>query len=320
MAVLVLAAGCSQAAPHTASSGQDGTLPTTTTTGEDDLSAAGAPTIHGSVVGAGSGSAVGNSACRGGNPLANVYHPNRLLVLAACDTVSGTVESVRSEDDGDTHFDLALDPQYRSMLTSANSSEQHGWLVVEIVPADEPGCTPGAAPKPPSGSYDYGICTGADEVAPTVGSHVYVTGPYVLDEDHGGWAEIHPVWAISSSPPAATPGPTPSTTAAPSPTAVAAPPPAPVPSPTPTCSASMSDPTPGTSGEETLSVSSDLPDASGTATAHYKTTDHPFPFQTDASGRASVTFSIGHPTAGYTVQVDVVITGGASCSTSFTPQ
>ena len=139
------------------------------------------------------------SACRSGNPLADVYHPYRLEVISACVTVSGTVEVVRAEDDGDTHFDLALDAPYEHLLTPGNTSGQHGWLVAEIVPADKPGCTLGQPPRPASGSYDYGICTGADEVTPAVGAHVTVTGPYVLDEDHGGWAEIHPVWAVSGA-------------------------------------------------------------------------------------------------------------------------
>jgi hypothetical protein len=114
-------------------------------------------------------------------------------------TVSGTVQSVTAEADGDTHFDLALDASFVSLLKPANFSGQHGWLVAEIVPADKPGCTPGQPPKPAFGTYDYGTCTGADEIAPPVGTHVYVTGPYVLDEDHGGWAEIHPVWGVSTS-------------------------------------------------------------------------------------------------------------------------
>jgi hypothetical protein len=125
-----------------------------------------------------------------------VYHEDRLSVVKDCMTVTGTVMSVTPEDDGDTHFDLALDAPYAKMLTSANFSAQHGWLVVEIVPADKPGCTAGQPPKPPEGSYNYGLCTGADLSNPSLGSHVQVTGPYVLDEDHGGWAEIHPVWHI----------------------------------------------------------------------------------------------------------------------------
>jgi hypothetical protein len=141
-----------------------------------------------------------------------VYHEDRLSVIKPCMTVSGTVMSVTQEDDGDTHFDLALDPPYTSMLTPANNSAQHGWLVVEIVPADKPGCTPGTPPRPASGTYNYGICTGANQVDPSLGTHVEVTGPYVLDEDHGGWAEIHPVWTITklgtASGPNAVPSPT----------------------------------------------------------------------------------------------------------------
>jgi hypothetical protein len=30
----------------------------------------------------------------------------------------------------------------------------------------------------------------------TVGSHVQVTGSYVSDNQHGGWAEIHPVTSM----------------------------------------------------------------------------------------------------------------------------
>jgi len=41
---------------------------------------------------------------------------------------------------------------------------------------------------------------------------------------------------------------------------------------------------------------------------------------TDGSGSASVTFSIGRPTAGYRVVVSIDISGGTSCSTGFTPQ
>jgi hypothetical protein len=124
-------------------------------------------------------------------------------------TVSGTVRTVRSEDDGDTHFDLALDASFVSLLKPANYSGQDGWLVAEIVPADKPGCIPGQPPRPATGTYNYGICTAAREIAPPVGTHVKVTGPYVLDEDHGGWAEIHPVWQVSiNSNPVPAPSPT----------------------------------------------------------------------------------------------------------------
>ena len=145
------------------------------------------------------------SGCRKGSPLANVYHPDRLLVIASCKTVTGVIESIRHEPDGDYHFDLKLDPAYAKLINSGNVSGQHGWLVAEIVPADEPGCTPGKPPKPVSGTYNYGYCTGADITSPPVGTHVSVTGPYVLDQSHG-WMEIHPVWRIVRL--ASTPGST----------------------------------------------------------------------------------------------------------------
>ena len=149
-----------------------------------------------------------SSGCRSGNPLANVYHPDRLQLIAACKTVTGIIRSITHEVDGDYHFDLQLDPAYAKLINSGNVRNQHGWLVAEIVPADEPGCTPGRPPKPVSGTYNYGYCTGADITTPPIGTHVSVTGPYVLDQAHN-WMEIHPVWRIvrlsgtsSSSPPA----------------------------------------------------------------------------------------------------------------------
>src|SRR5207248_2098041 len=146
------------------------------------------PPSPASQAGAGSG-------CRKGSPLANVYHPDRLLVMASCKTVTGVIESIRREPDGDIHFDVKLDAAYTKLINSGNVSGQHGWLVAEIVPADEPGCTPGRPPKPVSGTYNYGYCTGADIMTPPIGTHVSVTGPYVLDQLHD-WMEIHPVWRI----------------------------------------------------------------------------------------------------------------------------
>ena len=113
------------------------------------------------------------SACRTGNPLANVYHPYRLQVVAACSTVSGMVESVRHEDDGDYHIDLALNSQYKGMLDAGNVTYQHGWLVVEIVPADEPGCTIGQPPKPASSTLGVWVAT----VVQTASAMMTLCGP-----------------------------------------------------------------------------------------------------------------------------------------------
>ncbi len=139
--------------------------------------------------------------CRVGDPLANVYHSYRLRVRSRCTTVTGTVAYIRKEHDGDIHLDLSLPPNESRLLDRANHAYQHGHLVAEIVPADQPGCIRGHAPHLPSAaysskSYDYGTCTGAHTDTPSLGSRVRVTGPYVLDSDHG-WMEIHPVWAIT---------------------------------------------------------------------------------------------------------------------------
>ena len=50
----------------------------------------------------------------------HVYHPKRLLVLQECKTVSGIIESIKSEKDGDLHIGLKLDSQYVNLLTRAN--------------------------------------------------------------------------------------------------------------------------------------------------------------------------------------------------------
>src|SRR5437773_4072974 len=86
------------------------------------------------------------TACRAGDPLANVYHPERLHVVSRCRTVTGVVMSVKHEPDGDYHINVRLDPKYAAMVNSANKSREGGNLVVEIVPSDEPGCTPGTPP------------------------------------------------------------------------------------------------------------------------------------------------------------------------------
>ena len=109
--------------------------------------------------------------------------------------MTGVVRTVRHELDGDYHIGIRLDPKYADMINLANTAYQNGDIVAEIVPADEPGCTPGKPPIMPYGTYNYGLCTGADIAAPPVGARVSVTGPYALDHEHG-WLEIHPVWQL----------------------------------------------------------------------------------------------------------------------------
>lgn len=285
--------------------------------------------------------AVPGAACRSGNPLANVYHPSRLEVVSACSTVSGTVRSVHHEDDGDLHVALAVDPAYAGMLSLGNISYQHGLLVVEVVPADEPGCTVGQPPRSPVGTYDYGTCTGDDLSAPQVGAHIWVTGPYVLDHIHD-WAEIHPAWQISSNAPAPKPtvaaAPSPSSTtarkvatpvpaSAPAPRPAPAPAPRPAPAPTPrpaplSCSASVSNASPSDYSTVDVFVQT-AAGAQVQATANYRTTSTTHSSAAGSDGSADIPFRISRATPGYTVTVDVQVSLGsasASCSTSFTPQ
>lgn len=128
-------------------------------------------------------------------------------------------------------------------------------------------------------------------------------------------AESSPTHPPTSTAPTVTP--TPTAVAALPPTQTARP--APPRPPAATCSASVKFPTPGDGGDQTVYISSTVPNSPVTIVAHYKTTDHTFTAATDGGGSASVTFSIGRPTIGYQVNVDVTV-GNAHCSTSFTPQ
>ena len=116
-----------------------------------------------------------------------VYNPDRLQVGAACVHVSGTVEAVRREADGDLHMLLALDPQYVGLLKPSNQGEELGDLVIEPVCVKsvtqldaEAICA--ADPDPLSPPF------------PVVGQRVWMEGRYVFDLEHGGWAELHPLY------------------------------------------------------------------------------------------------------------------------------
>jgi len=116
-----------------------------------------------------------------------IYHPSRLHVVAACTTVTGTVESVRSEPDGDVHLLLKLPASRSGLLNAGNFSDTHGDLVVEII------CV-GTVTQADAAS----ACAGhVNQVAvPSVGERIRISGTYVLDADHG-WMEIHPVSLLS---------------------------------------------------------------------------------------------------------------------------
>ena len=116
----------------------------------------------------------------------HVYNPSRLQKVSDCVTVKGIVEESVADTDGDQHFLLKLDPGERAIANKRNRKKKQGDLVVEIVCAN-----------PISEKKAKHACKGyTNAIAlPAVGSHVAVTGSYVIDT-HNGWAEIHPVSRI----------------------------------------------------------------------------------------------------------------------------
>ncbi len=115
----------------------------------------------------------------------HVYNSSRLQVLQPCISVTGTIDFIRHEADGDDHLGLKLDPQYTNLINSCNSTcangTEHGDLVIEPV------CL-----GPVSQADAVSACVGYHNpmVIPPVGSHVEMTGPLVKDLIHG-WIEIH---------------------------------------------------------------------------------------------------------------------------------
>jgi hypothetical protein len=114
----------------------------------------------------------------------HVYNPSRLQVVDKCITVTGIIDSIRSEQDGDLHIRLKLDPPYVHLVNQANQENQFGDLVLEPI------CI-GKVTQATAISACQNFHQNID--IPPVGSHVQVTGSYVLDKEHGEWAEIHPV-------------------------------------------------------------------------------------------------------------------------------
>lgn len=150
------------------------------------------PTQVGTLTSGGAASPETATACAGHDPKEGVYHPDRLIVRNPCLTVTGTVRLVRAEPDGDYHIRLALDPAYVDLVNDRNRAEQQGGLVVEIV-----------CDNPVSQQDALATCASVSSALrlppPSVGAHISVTGPYVLDTSHG-WMEIHPLYEYHSAP------------------------------------------------------------------------------------------------------------------------
>jgi hypothetical protein len=151
--------------------------------------------------------------CKWGPPLAGVYLSGRLRLVDRCRTVSGTVDCLKLEPDGDYHVRLRVDEQYAALLASANDLQTctgHAGphLVVEIIPQHSHGVL-FRTNNADAGGFN-------DPRMPGPGDHVTVTGPYVIDTNSlhrilyqgraaENWAEIHPAWGLRVDEPG-TPG------------------------------------------------------------------------------------------------------------------
>jgi len=120
----------------------------------------------------------------------HVYDPGRLKVVGECRTVTGVITDHHQNEDGDIDVRLALDAPYADLVNGGNKASLNGHLQTEAIcqapiQADEaaPACRgfSGSVPIPPDGT------------------HVRITGSYVLDTHHG-WMEIHPISVLSVIP------------------------------------------------------------------------------------------------------------------------
>jgi hypothetical protein len=111
--------------------------------------------------------------CKSGNVLAGASNAEDLRVLADCQDATGTVMHTKKMDDGDYKFFLNVDDPFKFLVNEKNNEKTEGFLVVEIVPADQ----------------------NSAGVLPKEGDHVHVWGAWVTDKPKG-WHEIHPTWKV----------------------------------------------------------------------------------------------------------------------------
>lgn len=120
------------------------------------------------------------------NIRSHVYNPARLRAVKDCVTVSGIVDSAIAEFDGDYHVWFHLDLQYVNLLNGANNDYLPGDLLAEIICA-----TTVSQQDAVLSCQNY-----SNQIPiPSVRQNITVTGPYVLDNNHG-WMEVHPVYSL----------------------------------------------------------------------------------------------------------------------------
>jgi hypothetical protein len=115
-------------------------------------------------------------------------------VLQPCLYVTGTVLAIVTEADGDYHVRLQLDPIYAQYLVANQQQCAQGVCGLLVV---EPVCEHNV-------TQSDAVATCAADKDPidishlAVGQHVWMTGRYVADLDHGGWHELHPLYAFGT--------------------------------------------------------------------------------------------------------------------------
>ena len=120
----------------------------------------------------------------------HVYDPSRLRIVDACRTVTGVITDQHTNEDGDIDVRLALDPPYAALVNAGNDTNLNGHLQTEaICQADIQTADAQRACAGFSGSLRI----------PANGTHVQITGTYVLDLLHG-WMEIHPISVLTVIP------------------------------------------------------------------------------------------------------------------------
>ena len=62
----------------------------------------------------------------------HVYNPSRLQIIDKCITVTGIIDSIRSERDGDLHIRLKLDSPYAHLVNQANQENQFRLVRISI--------------------------------------------------------------------------------------------------------------------------------------------------------------------------------------------
>jgi len=130
------------------------------------------------------------SLCRDPNNISgHVYNPARLQTAKDCVTVSGIVNNVIAEEDGDYHVWFHVDPQYANLPNSANNDYHQGDLLAEIICATTVSQQDAVLACE---NYSNQI------LIPSGNQNITVTGPYVLDNVHG-WMEVHPVYSLTIS-------------------------------------------------------------------------------------------------------------------------